>query len=94
LTSEVSRLKSISFETSTFVETLMVGMPHISLVKLSKHTIQRWHLEKRTWRKGSKIIALTTKLTKMQAKFEQQVPSFATQAASNKDNNNASAPKS
>jgi hypothetical protein len=50
-----------------------------------------------TWKRelGEKdrIIALTTKLTKMQAKFEQQVTSFATQAASNKDNNNALAPK-
>jgi hypothetical protein len=38
------------------------------------------------------IIALTTKLTEMQAKFEQQVVSFATQATNNKETNPA--PKS
>ncbi len=49
-----------------------------------------------TWKQeiGEKdqIIALTTKLTEMQAKFEQQVASFATQATNNRENNPA--PKS
>jgi hypothetical protein len=38
------------------------------------------------------IIALTTKLTEMQAKFEQQIASFTTQGTNNKENNPA--PKS
>jgi hypothetical protein len=49
-----------------------------------------------TWKQeiGEKdqIIALTTKLTEMQAKFKQQVASFATQATNNKEN--TPAPKS
>jgi hypothetical protein len=44
-----------------------------------------------TWKQeiGEKdqIIALATKLTEMQAKFEQQVVSFATQATNNKEKN-------
>jgi hypothetical protein len=46
-----------------------------------------------TWKRGisekDQIIALATKLTEMQAKFEQQVASFTTQATNNKKNNPA-----
>ncbi len=46
-----------------------------------------------TWKheisEKDQIIALTTKLTKVQPKFEQQVALFATQAANNKNNNQA-----
>jgi hypothetical protein len=52
-----------------------------------------------TWKreigKKDQIMALTTKLTEMQAKFKQQVASFATQqAANNKENNQGFSSKS
>ncbi len=98
-TSLTVEVKSFKAEVNILCNRYLRGNPdRWNALYISGKIIKTYNnmFEDGTWKQeiGEKdqIIALTTKSTKMQAKFEQQVASFATQATNNKENNPA--PKS
>jgi hypothetical protein len=95
-------VKSFKAEVSILCNQYLCGIPDSWAASYITGKITKTYynmFEDDTWKreigKKDQIIAFTTKLTEMQAKFKQQVASFATQqAVNNKENNQGSSSKS